>query len=118
MKIAFAARVPRSANAGVSGVTLNVGTAMAQLGAQVDFYFLDDLTPNAGGLVDEFLFPWRLGSKPELKTYDVVDTSAEHTILNYLPNGPLTVARSHGLDHTTHFDMLDEARRTGKKLSW
>jgi glycosyltransferase involved in cell wall biosynthesis len=118
MKIAYVTSNVRDPNAGVSGATLNIGSAVGELGADVDFYMLDHFPMTRYPTFDKLLFPIRVSCLPSLQSYDVVDHSIENTILNFLPHRPLTVARSHGLEHVTHDRLIQEAKETGRRPSW
>ena len=118
MRIALAASVPLNKNAGMAGVTWRLGQAMRDQGADVDFYFMDELKTFSKAIPDIMMFPWRLAFAPGIRKYDVVDSSGENIILSAFPKRPLLVSRSHGLEHVVHIERLKDAKLNGTKLSW
>ncbi|BDI29922.1 hypothetical protein CCAX7_19730 [Capsulimonas corticalis] len=117
MRIALAASVYLNKNAGMAGVTWRLGNAMRDQGAEVDFYFLDELASFRQQIPNDEIFPWRLAFAPKIRTYDVVDSTAENTILSVFPKRPLLVSRSHGLENVAHIERLKDAKLGGKQLS-
>jgi glycosyltransferase involved in cell wall biosynthesis len=91
---------------------------MIRLGAQVDFFFADDVIRRSRGIADKIVFPWIVGFTRSLRAYDVVDSNNAGYLLSMARNGPVTVARSHGLEVMAHLERIKTVRAEGRRLSW
>jgi glycosyltransferase involved in cell wall biosynthesis len=116
-------------NAGASGVTLQLGKAYEELGHDICYYSYDDIPLGLSGKLAGVLFPYYVARhirKVSKKVgLDVVHASSGDAWLWGILFGrlgwrpkPLLVTQSHGLEHTMHEQILEEARNGRLKLSW
>jgi glycosyltransferase involved in cell wall biosynthesis len=112
-------------NAGAPGVVCQLSREYAKLGHQTHIYSLDDVPewlPEKAKMVTFSRFAARyVGRLSQKQRIDVVDASSGAEWLRGMtsnPHNPLLVARSHGLAHTLHLELLEEARRGNVRISW
>jgi glycosyltransferase involved in cell wall biosynthesis len=129
MKILLAIHHYLNPNAGAAGVTLKLGEAYSKMGHDVYYYSAADLPPRPSGKLGTILFPYHLARHIE-KLHrkiglDVVHASSGDiwiwgTFFSRLNSSkkPLLVTQSHGLEHTMHDQILEDARNGRLKLSW
>jgi glycosyltransferase involved in cell wall biosynthesis len=129
MKILLAIHHYLNPNAGAAGVTLKLGEAYSKMGHDVYYFSPADLPESPPGKLGTILFPYYL-ARHVRKLHrqiglDVVHASsgdiwiwgALFSRLN-LGKKPLLVTQSHGLEHTMHAQILEDARSGRLKLSW
>lgn len=129
MKILLVLHHHLDPNAGAADVTLKLGEAYQKLGHDVYYCSHGDFSQRISGKVLSILFPlcvfwhiWKLSKQVKL---DVIhassgDTWVWGTVFSRLPipNRPLLVTQSHGLEHTMHEKILENAKNGTLKLSW
>ncbi|HEY9608351.1 glycosyltransferase family 4 protein [Allocoleopsis sp.] len=128
MKILLTIHHDLDPNAGAPGATLQLGQAYQKLGHQVEYYSFDNLPHKLPGLVESMMFPGFVASHISAlvnkQAVGVVDASSGDAWIwakmrqISRENSPLLVTRSHGLEHSTHLENLEEARRGNLHLSW
>ncbi len=129
MKILLTIHHPLDPNLGAPGVTWRLGQEYVKLGHEVSFFSFDDLPKFLPDLVKGILFPTFVATKisklVKHECIDVVDASTGDAWIwakwmkHFLKrNTPLLVTRSHGLEHTVHFQLLQEVALGKAKLSW
>jgi glycosyltransferase involved in cell wall biosynthesis len=116
-------------NAGAPGVTLSLGKAYQSLGHEVYYYSYDNMPERFSGKMTSILFPFyvvlhirKISREFDL---DVIHASSGDawiwgSIWKYFGSArrPLLVTQSHGLEHTMHEQILEEAKNNRLKLSW
>jgi glycosyltransferase involved in cell wall biosynthesis len=129
MKILLSLHHPLDPNAGAASVTLSLGEAYKKVGHEVFFYSYDNLPKGLPGQLIAIIFPFylafhiiKLSFNLEL---DVIHASSGDIWVwggifrRWSFNGkPILVTQSHGLEHTMHERILEEARNGQIKLSW
>ncbi len=128
MKILLAIHHPLDPNLGAPGVTWRLGQEYIKLGHEVKFFSFDDLPKSLPDLAKGVLFPEFLASKistlVKQEGIDVIDASTGDSwvwakwIKPLFKKTPLLVTRSHGLEHTVHFQLLKDVDLGKAKLSW
>jgi glycosyltransferase involved in cell wall biosynthesis len=122
---------------GAPGSTLAIANAYSALGHDVRLLSFNDMPfrisrPGSPKNQRSFRFQAAIATYPMFlaarllrearRDIDVIDSSAGDTWLwaelTRSPHRPLLVARSHGLDHLFHEQILDRVRREGERLSW
>ena len=112
-------------NAGAPGVTLQLGQRYQDLGHPVQYYSFDDL-PALPEIARALIFPefvaMHLTNLTRQQSFQVIDASMGDAwlwaIFSRSPSRPLIVARSHGLEHIAHQEVVQEASRGNVQLSW
>jgi glycosyltransferase involved in cell wall biosynthesis len=129
MKILLAIHHYLNPNAGAAGVTLKLGEAYSKMGHDVYYYSPDDLPQLPSGKLGTILFPYHLAKHIE-KLHETIELDVVHAssgdvwiwgifFSRLLPaKKPLVVTQSHGLEHTMHDQILEDARNGRLKLSW
>src|SRR5919202_5146908 len=128
MKILLTIHHNLNHNAGAPGVTWQLGQEYQKLGHEVQYYTFDNLPHRLSGLAKSVIFPefvarhiWTLSRK---QAVDVVDASTGDAwvwakmLQNSTKNRPSLITRSHGLEHISHLEYLEEAKRGNLHLSW
>jgi glycosyltransferase involved in cell wall biosynthesis len=117
-------------NAGAASVTLKLGEAYETLGHSVYFYSFDNLPKylpaKSLGLLFPFYFAWHVISLSRTIQLDVIQASSVDAwawgfLLRRFSFGkqrPLLVTQSHGLEHTMHERILEQAKNGTLTLSW
>jgi glycosyltransferase involved in cell wall biosynthesis len=116
-------------NAGASSVTLDLGEAYKKLGHSVCFYSFDNLPKQLqnrwSGIVFPFFVAWHIVSLSRSVGLDVVQASSvDAWVWGFVlrkfsfEKRPLLVTQSHGLEHTMHEQILEQAKDGMLKLSW
>ena len=128
MKILLTIHHPLDPNLGAPGVTWRLGQEYIKLGHEVKFFSFDDLPKFLPDLAKGVLFPEFLASKistlVKQEGIDVIDASTGDSwvwakwIKPLFKKTPLLVTRSHGLEHTVHFQLLKDVDLGKAKLSW
>jgi glycosyltransferase involved in cell wall biosynthesis len=128
MKILLTIHHELNPNAGAAGVTLQLGREYQQLGHKVQYYSFDNLSSRLSGLHKSLLFPGFLSRHIlylcRQESIDVIDASTGDAWLwakllrNFTKQPPILITRSHGLEHTYHFERLEEAKQGNLHLSW
>jgi glycosyltransferase involved in cell wall biosynthesis len=129
MKILLVINVSLDPNAGASGVTLKLGEAYEKLGHDVYYYSNDNLPLRPSGKLASILFPYNVARHirdlSEKIGLDVVHSSSNNAWIwgvlfcrLRLDQRPLLITQSHGLEHTMHEQILEEAKQGKLKLSW
>jgi glycosyltransferase involved in cell wall biosynthesis len=129
MKILLVLHHHLDPNAGASSVTLKLGKAYGELGHDVHYYSHDDLPPKLFGKFSGLLFPlyvaWHIRRLSAEKGIDVIHASSGDAWVwgilfsrLSLKHRPLLVTQSHGLEHTMHETILEEAKNGRLRLSW
>ena len=126
MKILLTIHHELDPNAGAPGVTWKLGQEYQKLGHEVEYYSFDNLPHKLPGMLESMMFPEFLASHisalSQKGAVDVVDASTgDAWVWAKLPrssNSPVLVTRSHGLEHVTHLENLEEARVGNLNLSW
>lgn len=129
MKILLVLHHHLDPNAGAADVTLKLGEAYQKLGHDVYYCSHGDFAQRVSGKILAILFPlcvvwhiWKLSKQVKL---DVIHASSGDawvwgTVFSRLPipRRPLLVTQSHGLEHTMHEKILENAKNGALKLSW
>jgi len=132
MKILLTIHHELDPNLGAPGVTWRLGQEYIKLGHDVSFFSFDDLPSFLPSLTKAILFPEFVVSKVtsllSKGSFDVLDASTSDAWLwaklsklfskSLSKKYPLIVTRSHGLEHTVHFQLLEEVRRGNIQISW
>lgn len=129
MKILLVLHHHLDPNAGASSVTLKLGQTYGELGHDVYYYSHDDLPSKLSGKFSGLIFPlyvaWHIRKLSTEKRIDVVHASSGDAWIwgiffshLSLKHRPLLVTQSHGLEHTMHEIILEEAKSGRLKLSW
>jgi glycosyltransferase involved in cell wall biosynthesis len=125
MKILLTIHHHLDLNSGAPGTVLKLGKLYEALGHDVAYYSFDDLPSWAS---TEVIFPefvaWHLLKRCQADHIDVIDASSGDawlwgSVLKFLAKKrPLLVTRSHGLEHSVHFEYLEEVRLGHEAMSW
>jgi glycosyltransferase involved in cell wall biosynthesis len=116
-------------NAGAASVTLKLGEAYEKLGHSVYFYSFDNIPKRLQNKLLGVIFPvfvaWHIISLSRRVELDIVQASSVDAwfwgfVLRKFSFGkhPLLVTQSHGLEHTMHERILEQAKNGTLKLSW
>ncbi len=107
MRILLAASCSSNRNLGVPGVMHCLGEQFAARGHEVRYLFRDE-----PGRLAEAAFGIRLAHSPLIRWADVVDVHAvDAWPLCGRRDGPVVVARSHGLERVVHRNLMEMVRR-------
>jgi len=115
-------------NQGAPGATLLLGSAMAQLGNEVEFFGFDEAFPKGGksSIRMAVEFPWKLNSflKKRASNFDVLDLSTGDNWV-WASSGRVNakkihalVTRSHGLEHVVNDNLWGEVKAGRARVSW
>jgi glycosyltransferase involved in cell wall biosynthesis len=129
MKILLVLHHHLDPNAGAADVTLKLGEAYQKLGHDVYYCSHGDYSQQISGKLLSILFPlfvfwhiWKLSKKVKL---DVIHASTGDawvwgTVFGRLSTRrrPLLITQSHGLEHTMHEKILEDAKNGTLKISW
>jgi len=133
MKILLTIHHELDPNLGAPGVTWRIGQEYKKLGHEASYFSFDDLPKFLPSIVKSILFPefvaYKVAALVNKNEVDILDASTGDAWLwaklsQLFPKKkgakvmPLIVARSHGLEHTVHFQLLEEVRLGNMKLSW
>jgi glycosyltransferase involved in cell wall biosynthesis len=128
MHILLTIHAPMDPDSGASGVTHELGSLYEAEGHDVHYLSFDDLPRSIGGRAATLLFPAFLARRirrlESRQPIDVIDASSGDAWIwairhrKRARSGPLLVTRSHGLEHTAHLELLEDARRGNVELSW
>ena len=128
MKILLTIHHYLNPNAGAPGITLKLGQEYQKLGHKVSYYGFDNLPESLPRKVKSVTFPeflaFHISTLSGNQSIDVVDASTGDAWLWELKsrhqrvNRPLLVTRSHGLEHTSQDNRIEEAQRNNRPLSW
>lgn len=128
MKIFLAIHHKLDPNAGAPGSVIQLGRAYQKLDHTVELYGFDHLPSWVPRMADKFLFPElcaaHLAKTCAKEQYDVVDISTGDAWVwgalsrKRSQHRPLLVTHSHGLEHISHLELLEEARLGRLHLSW
>lgn len=128
MNVLFVIHQYLDPNAGASGATIKLGKEYQKLGHEVNYYSYDNLPENLPDILKFLTFPlwvarflWFQNSK---KKIDVVDASTRDLwfwakwLSKLQADVPLSVTRSHGLEHISHLQKKADEARGDMSLSW
>ncbi|MFM2311624.1 MAG: hypothetical protein RLZZ04_900 [Cyanobacteriota bacterium] len=128
MKILLIIHHHLTPNSGAPGSTLELGKQYQKLGHEVQYYSYDDLPSRMHGKIKKIVFPWfvaaHIANLAGNNLIDVVDAANcdawvwAKIFRNSKRKTPLLIARSHGLLHTMHFQLLEEAKLGNINMSW
>jgi len=127
MKILLTIHHDLDSNAGAPGVTLKLGEYYQKQGHQVEYYSFDQLPRKLPELAKAVLFPEfvaaHLIDRVHKQSFDVINASSGDAwiwgkLFQKMPNRPLLVAQSHGLEHIAHLECLEDVKRGKQTLSW
>lgn len=128
MKIFLAIHHELDPNAGAPGSVMQLGRAYQKLGHTVELYGFDHLPSWVPKMANGVLFPElcaaHLAKMCTKQQYDVVDISTGDAwvwgalLKKRSQQWPLLVTHSHGLEHISHLELLEEARLGRLHLSW
>lgn len=112
-------------SAGAPGVTLRLAEEFRQLGHETTVLSFDDLQLRRPERAQALMFPYLVARRVNRPAdrWDVLDASSGDawfyaSVARQRRDRPLIVFRSHGLEHTAHERLVQEARRGAVKLSW
>jgi glycosyltransferase involved in cell wall biosynthesis len=116
-------------NAGAASVTLSLGEAYKRMGHSVSYYSFDNLPKKLPSQILYIIFPFyfafhvvSLSRKTEINVIHAssVDAWFWGFVLRKLCFGkcPTLATQSHGLEHTMHERILEDAKNGDLKLSW
>jgi glycosyltransferase involved in cell wall biosynthesis len=118
---------PMDPDAGAPGVTSDLGFRFRAESHNVTYLSFDDMPRWFPSRAVTFLFPaflaWRIWRLSARQGIDVIDASSGDlwlwaSLRRRNRARPLLVTRSHGLEHTAHEQLLEDARRGTVELSW
>jgi len=124
MKILLTIHHTLDPNAGAPGTVLKLGQTYQSLGHEVHYLSHDNFPKQVPGVFFPELVAAYLHRHNRQHRFDVIDASTGDawvwgTLLRrFAPNRPLLVTHSHGLEHSVHFQNLEEAQRGSLHLSW
>jgi glycosyltransferase involved in cell wall biosynthesis len=115
-------------NAGAAGVTLRLAEQYERKGHKVYFFSFEDLPHWFSEKAESTVFPWFVASHifklVSQHPIDVIEAMTGDAWIwgtvwkNFSRNCPLLVTQSHGLEHTAHLQVLEDARQGRLTLSW
>lgn len=115
-------------DSGAPGVTWELGSHYRSQGHAVHYLSFDDMPRWIPSRAASVMFPafvaWRIRRLAARQPIDVIDASSGDAWIWALGSRgrararTLLVTRSHGLEHTAHLELLEDARRGNLELSW
>ena len=128
MKILLTIHHPLDPNLGAPGVTWRLGQEYIKYGHEVEFFSSDDVPKFLPDLAKGILFPvfvaFKIATLVKQDRVDIIDASTADSwvwvkwIQSFFKKRPLSVTRSHGLEHTVHLQLLQDVELGKAKLSW
>lgn len=127
MRVLLAVHHPLDERLGAPGASLAIGTALAELGHEVEYHAYDQAYPGRTRFISrhQLAYPWKLASflRRNSRRFDVLDvTTGDAYVWDFFgrPGGgtPALVTRSNGLEQLASRAVTEDAKAGGIELSW